>query len=187
MYFGIGRNANWYFNNKVQIYESISDTIFTLETDGKRIPRFYVNRKNIKPPLSEILDNKLFENNRSKYIDITSIFETPKYLFIRIRRGIKEFFCARYDKGNNVTNIVPLIGAFEHDFSFSQFTSFANTPGPSNGVGYFDISIQKEKILSKMEKIPVSEWPEPAKRLYDLVSKANPEDNGIICIYKLKK
>lgn len=186
MSFGIGHNNNWYFNNKVQFYESYSDTIFTINTNGTRIPRFYVNRENGKPSLSEILDNKLFESNRSKNIAITSVFETPKYLFFSIRRGIKEFFCARFDKVNQVTIIVPLIGAFENDLSYSQFTSFINTPGPSNGIGYFDIAIQKEKILSKMEKIPQAEWTETAKRLYDLIKKANLEDNGIICIYKLK-
>ena len=186
MSFGIGHNSNWYFNNKVQFYESFTDTVFTIETNGTRVPRFYVNRENKKPPLSEMLDKELFESNRSKYIMITSVFETPKYLFLKIRKGIKEHFCARFDKVSQITKIVPLIGAFENDLSFSQFTDFTNIPETSNGIDYFDISIQKEKILSKMDKIPQAEWSETAKKLYDLIKKANPEDNGIICLYKLK-
>lgn len=186
MSFGIGRNSHWYYMNNVQLYESFTDTIFTIETDGTRIPRFYVNRKNSKPPLSEIIDNKLYESHKSEYIEITSVFETPKYIFLLLRKGIKEFFCARFDKVNPQTIIVPLIGAFENDLTYSHFTSFINMSGQSDGIDYFDIAIQKEKILTKMGEIPSSEWSKSAKRLHDLISKANPDDNGLICIYRLK-
>ena len=97
--YGIGRNSNWYYDNKVQYYESFTDTIFTIEKNGKRIPRFFVNRKNNKPPFSEILDNGSFERNRPKYIEIISVFETPRYLFFNIKRGLKEgSYYARFDK-----------------------------------------------------------------------------------------
>jgi hypothetical protein len=51
----------------------------------------------------------------------TSTFETPEYLFLKIRKGIKDGFMARYDKVKRETTVVPLIGAFENDLSFSYF------------------------------------------------------------------
>lgn len=185
--FGIGRNCNWLFDNKVQYYESFTDTIFTIDRKGSRIPRFYINRGNIKPPISEILDNETFNRNRSKYVTLTSFFETPRFIFFNLKKGLIEGYIGRFDKFNLETIIVPSNDAFENDLSIYKIGYISNMPGSSDGVEYLDSPFFKEDFLSRIRNIPQSEWNEHAKILYDLLTKANPEDNGIICIYKFKK
>ena len=184
---GIRRNSNWYFKNKVQFFESYSDTIYTIEANCTRTPRFYVKRKNYKPPLSELFDTERYMKNRPKYIEIVSFFETPRYLFLKFYKGgFEASYIARFDKVKRETMIVSEIGAFENDLAYYKFHSFKNCIGTFDGIEYMQIPIHKEDILSKMEEIPKVEWKEPAKRFYDLIKIANPGDNGIICIYKFK-
>ena len=186
--FGMGTNCNWYFENKLQYFESFTDTIFSIGKDGKITPRFFVNRKNNKPPLSVMIDTKSFEKNRSKYIEISSIFETPRYLFIRFFIDERGSFIASFDKVNQDTQVHQSDQAFENDISFMRIISPKNMPGTSSAVQCsFNSPKTRNEFISLMESLPPTEWTEPAKRLYNLVKKANPEDNGIVCIYKFKK
>lgn len=186
--YGIGRNSSWYFENVLQYYESFTDTIFKIESSGERMPRFYVKRKDYKPPLSEITDNESFSKNRSKYIEITHCFETPRFVFLYCTKGLAEgAYLVRFDKVKLETKIVPLIGAIENDLSLIKIGYLDNVQGTTYGIEYLDSKKWIDEFFSELENIPIPERTKSAMKLYDLLKKANLEDNGIIALYNFKK
>jgi hypothetical protein len=187
--FGLGRNCSWYYDKKVQYYESQTDSIFSVEKDGKLIPRFYVKRKNHKPPLEVSVDNETFEKNRSKYVEVTSIFETPRFMFIYFIIVSKPYpvsYIARFDKLSNKTNVVPIIGAFENDISTIKVSYLSNIQDSNEGLTYLNSTKWNSEFITLMENTPQSNWTNSSKQLYNLLKSTLPEDNGILCIFKFK-
>jgi hypothetical protein len=185
--FGYPSIDHWYYDNKIQFYEGFSDTIFTINTDGSRMPRLYIKRDSYKPSLFDMLNNDSYQKNKSKYAKVRVSFETPRFLFMNIYMDKPNYsYCGRYDKLNQKLTVIPLIGAFINDIAFFQFTSLQNNPEASKGIGYLSIPLNKTEFLLNMKQTLKNSWSESAQKLYDLIQKANPEDNGIICIYKLK-
>lgn len=196
--YGFPSVEHWYFNNNIQVYEGFSDTIFTINTDGTRIPRFYIKREKYKPSVTEMLDNDRYQIFQSKYAKFHIKFETPRFLFMEITKGVltpeqlksglrPDVYCARYDKQTNELTLIPLLNAFENDIAYFHFTSLECIPGTSNGIGVLDIPVNKEEFLLNMQQTLKNNWTESVQKLYDLVREADPRDNGILCIYKLKE
>jgi hypothetical protein len=186
--YGIGRNSSWYYENELQYYESFTDTIFKIESSGKRIPRFYVKRKDYKPPLSDMTDNEIFSKNRSQYLEIKHCFETPKFIFINCTKGLPGIaYLVRFDKIKLETKIVPLIGAIENDLSLIKLGYLNNVQGTTDGIEYLDSRKWINEFFSELENIPNQERTKASQKLYDSLKKANLEDNGIIALYKFKK
>jgi hypothetical protein len=187
--FGIGRNCSWYYDKKVQYYESLTDSIFSIEKDGRLIPRFYVKRNNHKPPLAIIIDNEKFEKKRSKYVEVTRIFETPRFMFIYfmiVSKPNPVSYIARFNKLSKETNVVPLIGAFENDISTIKVSYLSNIQDSNEGITYLNSAKWNSEFITLMENTPESNRTFSSMQLYNLLKNTRPEDNGILCIFKFK-
>jgi hypothetical protein len=187
--FGLGRNCSWYYDKKVQYYESMTDSIFCIGIEGKLIPRFYIKRKNHKPPLAILIDNERFEKTRSKYVEITRIFETPEFMFIYFIIASEPnpiSYIARFNKLDKETKVVPLIGAFENDISAIKVSYLNNIQDSNDGITYLNSTKWNSEFITLMESTPQSNWTNSSKQLYNLLKNTRPEDNGILCIFKFK-
>jgi hypothetical protein len=188
-YYGIGRNCYWYFENKVQYYESYTDSVYSIDQDGVRTPRFFIERSDYKPSLTEMANNEKFENNRSDKIEIRTFFETPRLLIFMFSQGIMGggSYYAFFDKHSSTTTILPIIGAIENDIAKYTIGYIQNVQGTTYGIEYFNSGKYENDFISEMENIPQSEWTETAGKFYNIIKNSNFDDNGIICYYKFRK
>ena len=61
-----------------------------------------------------------------------------------------------------------------------------NVQGTTDGIEYLDSRKWIDEFFSEMENVPNLKRTKSAVMLYDLLKKANLEDNGIIALYKFK-
>lgn len=185
--YGIGRNCKWYFDSIFQLYESFSDTVFSIDASGISVPRYSIKRSNYKPPLAELTDNNSFFKNQSKYILIRHIFETPKFLFINFSKGLAQgSYIAGFDKHTRKTKIVPVMDAFENDISFIKIGDIENIQGINDGFSYLNSKKWNDEFITLLKSIPQSDWTQSSKALYNLLKTSRLGDNGIVCLLKFK-
>jgi len=168
----------WFYkyNNTINIYEFLSDTIFSLSEQGNLIPRYVLKNQQLGAPYS-VRFNPNF--NFKDYYFVNSIFESDNLLFITYLFSGNEFL-GIYNKENGETYASSEPAGFVNDVdNFFPFR-FYSLNKQNEIIGYqhaYEVIDWFSKQNEKVAKLPTH------LQKFKIIKES---DNPVVMIAKLK-
>ncbi len=193
MLVGDDEPIKWYYDNLLNFYNYIDDTIYAVTGDSI-IPRYYLNMGKNKWPVSTAKMTKEY----TKYIRLQSVRETKDFLYLYWAQNKKAYLACfnKHDETLKVQEQNPISGFF------TMFTIH----GLPNDIDGYDYSIDFKNLVDEESSILIEvncdnideikkelaiekniKFPEKRLELLRLLEEMKEEDNPILAIYKLKR
>lgn len=170
----------WFYkyNDALYVYESFSDTVFSINNQGNLIPKYIFKNQDLGAPYNVRFSPNF---NPMEYYRITSIFESDSFLFVTYKFRNNDFL-GLYNKQNGRTLASPdslgIINDIDNIFSF-RFYSLNN----QNEIIGYKHAYEVLKWLEEQPEEKIDRLPGKFQKLRTLKEA----DNPVVMIAKLKE
>lgn len=176
-----------YFDT-LSYWEFQYDTIYRIYNEWQAVPKYYINSGPKKLPFELLIETKVSTKERDKYVKIWNIFESKRFVFLKVGYEIYLKHIV-YDKQSKVSYNI------DYTYEKRRYLDFYNDF--DGGMTFWPLgNVSENKMFSlfygselkkKLSKMDETNFDEKQKALSHLLINTNLLDNPIIMIVSLKE